>query len=58
MPFRKDLSALVDLRLVGGRAGNEGRVEVLHADTWGGVCDDGWDDRAATVVCRALHFHG
>jgi len=48
----------MDLRLVGGRAGNEGRVEVLHADTWGGVCDDGWDDRAATVVCRALHFHG
>lgn len=42
------------MRLVGGRGRKEGRVEVyLHGD-WGSICDSGWNDLNAAVVCRQL----
>ena len=43
-----------DIKLVGGSSTNEGRVEICQNGIWGTVCDDGWDTRDATVVCRQL----
>jgi len=47
---------LFAVRLVGGHSSHEGRLEVNYNGVWGTVCDDFFDDAAATVVCRSLGF--
>lgn len=34
----------------------EGQVEVFFGDEWGSVCDDGWGEEEAAVICRQLGF--
>ena len=44
-----------DIRLVGGNAANEGRVEVCVNGVWGTVCHDQWGVEDARVACRQLN---
>ena len=45
------------IRLRNGYIAGEGRVEVCINNAWGTVCDDGWDNADASVVCRELGYY-
>ena len=45
-----------DVQLMGGENKLEGRVEICCDGVWGTVCNNGWDERDATVVCNLLGF--
>ena len=45
-----------DVRLVGGRSDNEGRVEVCVNSAWGTVCDSSWGTQETNVVCGQLGY--
>lgn len=47
-----------NIRLVSGRNKFEGRVEVCQDGQWRTVCNRGWRNREAEVVCRQLRFSG
>ncbi|NXQ97312.1 NETR protein, partial [Sagittarius serpentarius] len=42
------------IRLMDGENKKEGRVEIFINGQWGTICDDGWSDKDAAVVCRQL----
>ncbi|XP_078520260.1 scavenger receptor cysteine-rich type 1 protein M130-like [Lissotriton helveticus] len=46
------------VRLTGGPNPCSGFLQILHAGQWGNVCDDGWTEQNAAVVCRELRCGG
>ena len=42
------------VRLAGGTYTNLGIIEICVNNTWGTVCDNGFDNNAARVACRQL----
>lgn len=46
----------VPLRLVDGKIGKEGRVEVYMNNHWGTVCNTNWGQNEAQVVCENLGY--
>ena len=42
----------------GGFAPYAGQVIVYHQGVWSAVCDQGWDESDALVVCRELGYPG
>lgn len=45
-----------NVRLVGGADQRQGRLEVYHSNRWGTVCDHGFTDTEANVVCYILGY--
>ena len=45
-----------DVRLVDGNQKSNGRLEVCIHGQWGSVCETGFDEVDAQVVCRELGF--
>ncbi|KAL3880250.1 hypothetical protein ACJMK2_032499, partial [Sinanodonta woodiana] len=52
--FEKDSQPSV--RLVDGQAEYEGRVEINFRNEWHALCDYGWDQKDASVVCLSLGY--
>ena len=50
-----NLKQLTVLKLVGGDNWSYGTVEIIKPIP-GTVCDNGWDDHDAKVVCRMLNL--
>ena len=44
------------VRLIDGPLESAGRVEICINGVWGTVCDYGWNNNVARVVCRQLGY--
>lgn len=60
VPLLVELCTDGAIRLRGSSYATYGRAEICMNGNWGTICDDFWDDRDASVVCRQLGFapHG
>jgi collagen type VI alpha len=59
LPVKKPLPLpSFNVTLNGGQTKFDGRLSVRVNGTWGTVCDYGWYDASAKVVCRQLGFTG
>ncbi|WAQ95344.1 NETR-like protein [Mya arenaria] len=53
---KHNFQVTTDVRLFGGRTPFSGRLEVKHDGDWGTVCNDGFNNASAEVVCRMMGF--
>ena len=44
------------VRLSNGLTKYEGEVEVYFNSEWRSVCNDGWDELDAKIVCREINY--
>ena len=44
------------VRLVGGSSHKEGILEVYFSGRWGTVCNTGWNENNANIVCAQLGY--
>ena len=52
------LNISAPVRLVNGSTlPSQGRVEIQINETWGTVCDDGFDNDDAGVICKMLGYN-
>ena len=46
-----------DVRLVGGKEGSDGRLEVYYKGQWGTVCMNGFHMKNVKTVCMILQYY-
>ncbi|XP_063448442.1 scavenger receptor cysteine-rich domain superfamily protein-like [Mytilus trossulus] len=51
------ISCTTNVKLVGGRYPNEGRIEIQHNGTWGSVCNHAFTVQDARIVCSMLGYN-
>lgn len=47
---------VVNISSIDEKSNATGRVEVFYGGQWGTVCNDGFDDADALVLCASLGF--
>ena len=52
----KAKSFYTDIRMTMKGGSYFGNVDVLRYGVTGSICDEGWDDKDATVLCRTMGF--
>lgn len=46
----------IQVNLVNGETPYSGRVEIVRNGMRGTICDDGWTDASARIICKMLGF--
>lgn len=46
----------IQVNLVNGETPYSGRVEIVRNGITGTICDDGWTDASARIICKMLGF--